>query len=235
MSYKRVLLKLSGEQFGGEAGSGIDSDFINQLAADIKRLIEQTGVQLAIMPGGGNFARGRDLKVKNLEAETSHYMGMMATVLNGLALRDVLRAHGIKADVQSLLEIEDVARKLDPQTGQQKLNDGEVLIVLAGTGRPFVTTDTGSVEAAVKLECQVVLKATKVDGVYDKDPLKHAAARKYDFLTHAEASTHPEINVMDKEAHQLAHSHRLPVIVLELSGSNLLKAVRGETVGTMVG
>lgn len=233
MKYKRVLLKLSGEQFAGGSGIGIDSDFVNQLAQDIKQLIKETGIELTVVVGGGNFVRGKDMKVRGLKEETAHYMGMISTMLNGLALKDVLGSIGQPAYVQSRLGTE-VADGFEPSKAIKELKVGKVVIILGGTGKPFVTTDTGAVQAAAALGCEVVLKATKVDGVYDKDPAKHKDAKKFDSLSHEEASAHPDINVMDNEAHDQAKSYGLPIIVFELSKENLIKVAQGKPVGTKV-
>jgi len=233
MKFRRVLLKLSGEQFAAGGNSGIDSDFINSLARDLKNMVNKTGVELAIVPGGGNFVRGKDFKVEGLKEETGHYMGMVSTILNGLALADVLRSIGQPVYVQSRLATA-VADDFEPVKAIEHLKSGEIVIILGGTGKPFVTTDTGAVQAAAALDCDVVLKATKVDGVYDKDPAKHKDAKKFDSLTHAEASAHPDIKVMDNEAHDQAQAHGLPIVVFELSGENLEKVARGQKIGTHV-
>jgi uridylate kinase len=234
VKFKRVLLKLSGEQFAGGQNAGIDSDFVNRLARDVKRL-RASGLEVVVVVGGGNFVRGKDIKVKGLNEETAHYMGMISTMLNGLVLADVLRAIGQPAHVQSRLgAVAKVADKFEPSKAEKHLKKGEIVIILGGTGKPFVTTDTGAVQAAAALKCQVVLKATKVDGVYDKDPMKHRDAKKIDSLTHQEASAHPDIKVMDNEAHEQAEEHGLPIIVFELSSENLIKVARGQAVGSKV-
>ncbi len=234
MKFKRVLLKLSGEQFAGGSGVGIDSNFINTLAKDIKAAVDMS-VQIAVVVGGGNFVRGKDFKVVGLKEETAHYMGMISTMLNGLALKDVLSSVGQPAYVQSRLGIDKVADNFDPAKANNHLSSGEVVIILGGTGKPFVTTDTGAVQAAVALKCDIVLKATKVDGVYDKDPAKYKDAKKFASITHQEASANPDIQVMDNEAHDQAEEHGLPVIVFELSSENLKKVIQGQDIGTQIG
>lgn len=235
VSFKRVLLKLSGEQFAGGDGFGIDSDFVNNLAKELKELVSESGVQLAIILGGGNFVRGKDMKVKGLKEETAHYMGMISIILNGLTLRDVLEAQGQPAYLQSNLHIDKVTEPFDSKKALKHMANGEILIVVGGTGTPFVTSDTAALSTAVKLGCQVVFKATKVDGVYEKDPVKYPEAKKHAFISYAEALDNPEIKVMDKSALSIAMEHKLPILVFELLKSgNLQKAVMGEAVGSRV-
>jgi len=191
------------------------------------------GIEVVVVVGGGNFVRGKDIRIKGLKEETAHYMGMIATMLNGLALADVLRSVGQAVYVQSRVKVQ-VADDFEPSKAAVHLKAGEVVIILGGTGKPFVTTDTGAVQAAAALECDVVLKATKVDGVYDKDPAKHKDAKKFDSITHEEASAHPAINVMDNEAHDQAKDHGLPIIVFKLSSENLKKVVQGKAVGSKI-
>ena len=231
---KRVLLKISGEQFGGNSGAGIDSKFINGLAKQLKEVVS-TGVQVAVVVGGGNFARGRDLKVKGLSPTTGHYMGMTATMLNGMALVDVLESHGQPAHLQTGFQIEGLAVAFNEEVAKEHLKNGEVLVIMGGTGRPQVTTDTAAVEYAIRLDCDAVLKATKVDGVYDKDPLKFPGANRYSTLSHKEAYENPHIEVMDKTALSQAMEHKLPIVVFSLMPlKNIEKAVHGEDLGTKV-
>ena len=233
MKYKRVLLKLSGEQFAGNNSFGIDSDFINGLAKDLKTITDM-GVEVAVVVGGGNFARGRDLQVKGLNPTTGHYMGMTGTLMNGMALADVLESIGQPAHLQSGLHLEKVSEPFTERLAIKHLKNGEVLVLMGGTGSPYVTTDTAAVNYALRLSCAVVLKATKVDGVYDKDPAKHKDAKKYNSLSHVQALQNPDINVMDNAATALAMDHKLPIIVFELSKENLKKVIQGQSVGTKV-
>lgn len=228
-----MLLKLSGEQFAGKGEFGIDSAFINGLAKDLKTIAE-LGVEVAVVVGGGNFARGRDLKVKGLNPTTGHYMGMTATIINGLALTDVLESIGQAAHLQSNLHIDRVTDHFTERIAIKHLQNGEILVLSGGTGSPYVTTDTAAVSYALRLSCDVVLKATKVDGVYDKDPQKHRGAKKYGSLSHVQALQNPAINVMDNAATALAMDHKLPIIVFELSKENLIKVIQGQSVGTKV-
>lgn len=233
MKYKRVLLKLSGEQFAGDSEFGIDSNFINELAHSLKAIADM-GMQVAVVVGGGNFARGRDLKVKGLNPTTGHYMGMTGTLMNGMALADVLESIGQPAHLQSGLHLEKVAEPFAERSALNHLKNGDVLVLMGGTGSPYVTTDTAAVSYALRLGCDVVLKATKVDGVYDKDPARHKDATKYKSLTHAEALSNPNVNVMDNAAIALAMDHKLPIVVFGLSKENLKEVVQGQSVGTKV-
>lgn len=233
MKYKRLLLKLSGEQFGGSSGTGIDSGFINWLAKELKE-IAQMGVQVAVVVGGGNFARGKDLKIEGLKIETGHYMGMTATLLNGMALVDVLESHSQPAHLQTALHIENVTVPFNEKVALEHLNNNEVLVIMGGTGKPHVTTDTAAVNYAISLGCDVVLKATKVDGIYDKDPMKYSDAKRFDSLSYKEAFDNPEIEVMDKTAFLAAMENKMPIVVFELAPGNLKKAVEGENIGSIV-
>jgi len=231
--YKRVLLKLSGEQFAGGQSFGISSDFINELAKDIKAIAD-LGVQVAVVVGGGNFMRGADISKNGVERATGDYMGMLATVLNGMALVDTLEAGGQPARLQTRLRVDSVAEPYIRRRAIRHMEKGRIVIIAGGTGNPYVTTDTAAVTAALELDCQAVLKATKVDGIYDKDPAKHKGAKKYTSLSHAEALQNPHIAVMDNAAISLAMDHKLPVIVFKLSKENLKKVIQGKPVGSKV-
>lgn len=224
---------MSGEQLAGANQFGIDSNFINQLAENLKEVVKM-GIEVAVVVGGGNFARGRDLKVKGLNPTTGHYMGMTGTLMNGMALADVLESIGQPVHLQSGLHLEKVSEPFAERSATAHLKNGEVLVLMGGTGSPYVTTDTAAVSYALRLGCDVVLKATKVDGVFDKDPAKHKDAKKYARLSHVEALQNPDINVMDNAATALAMDHKLPIIVFELSKENLRKVIQGEPVGTEV-
>lgn len=233
MRYKRVLLKLSGEQFAGNQRFGIDSDFINELAKDIKAIAD-LGVQVAVVVGGGNFMRGEAVAQRGIERATGDYMGMLATVLNGMALVDTLEASGQPARLQTRLRVDSVAEPYIRRRAIRHMEKGRIVIIAGGTGNPYVTTDTAAVTAALELDCQVVLKATKVDGVYDKDPTKHKGAKKHTSLSHIEALQNPHIAVMDNAAISLAMDHNMPIVVFKLSRENLKKVIQGELVGSKV-
>lgn len=232
--YKRVLLKLSGEQFASGRGFGIDSDFINELARDIKAVAD-LGVEVVIIVGGGNFMRGADIAKNGVERATGDYMGMLATILNGMALVDTIEAGGQAARLQTRLRVDSVAEPYIRRRAIRHLEKKRIVIVAGGTGNPYVTTDTAAVTTALELDCQAVLKATKVDGVYDKDPVKHKKARKYASLSHSEALRNPQIGVMDNAAISLAMDNNLPIVVFKLSKENLKKVIQGKSVGTKVG
>ncbi|MEK7561862.1 MAG: UMP kinase [Patescibacteria group bacterium] len=234
MKYKRILLKLSGEQFAGSRGHGIDAKFVSDLAEELKDLLKGTNVQVAVVVGGGNIMRGAKVADHGVERATGDYMGMLATIINGMALTDTLEARGQPARLQSSLRVDSVAEPFIRRRAMRHMEKGRVVILAGGTGNPFFTTDTAAVKSALELDCDVVLKATKVDGVYDKDPALHSGAKKYDSLTHAEALRSPEVNVMDNAAVALAMDNQLPIIVFELKVGNLKKVVMGESIGTKV-
>lgn len=233
--YQRVLLKLSGEQFAGDRGSGIDPVFVNTLAREIAATIEATGVQLAIIVGGGNIMRGASVAKSGIERATGDYMGMLATLINGMALVDILEANGVPARLQTRVRADQVAEPFIRARGLRHLEKGRVVVVSGGTGNPYVTTDTAAVTTALELECELVLKATKVDGVYDKDPAKHDDAVKHDSLTFDKVLTDPQMNVMDNAAISLAMDNHLPIVVFDLlTHGNIRRVIEGQAIGTKV-
>lgn len=235
MKFKRVLLKLSGEQFAGNKKFGIDPEFVSNIAKELKEVADETGVQIAIVVGGGNFIRGANLASHGLDQATGDYMGMLATVLNGMSLVDTLEANGQPARLQSRLQVDSVAEPYIRRRAIRHMEKGRLVIVAGGTGNPFVTTDTASVVTALELNCEVVLKATKVEGVYDKDPIKYKDAKKHDKISHSEALQNPEITVMDNAAISLAMDHKMPIIVFDLNRrGNIKKVVSGQKIGTQV-
>jgi uridylate kinase len=234
-SYKRVLLKLSGEQFAGDRDYGVDPNFVNRLSKELAETVEATGVQLAIIVGGGNIMRGASVAKSGIERATGDYMGMLATLINGMALVDILEANGVAARLQTRLRADAVAEPYIRGRGLRHLEKGRVVVVAGGTGNPYVTTDTAAVTTALELECDVVLKATKVDGVYDKDPSKHPDAKKHDDLTFDKVLTNPEINVMDNAAISLAMDNHLPIVVFDLlTHGNIRRVIEGQAIGTKV-
>lgn len=231
----RVLLKLSGEQFAGHHEYGLDPDFISRLAREIAETVEATGVQLSIVVGGGNIMRGATVAGSGIELATGHYMGMLATVINGMALVDIMESNGVSARLQTRLRADSVAEPYIRRRAIRHLEKGRVVVVSGGTGNPYVTTDTAAVSTALELECDLVLKATKVDGVYDKDPRKHDDAVKFGHLTFDKVLTDPNINVMDNAAISLAMDNHLPIVVFDLlSHGNIRRVIEGEAVGTRV-
>ncbi|QQR52471.1 UMP kinase [bacterium] len=231
----RILLKLSGEQFEGAREYGIDPQFVNKLAQELAQTMAETGAQLVIVVGGGNIMRGASVAANGVERATGDYMGMLATVINGMALVDILEQNGVPARLQTRIHINTVAEPYIRRRGIRHLEKGRVVVVAGGTGNPYVTTDTAAVTTALELECDMVLKATKVDGVYDKDPAKHADAKKHTSLNHRTVLTDPDINVMDNAAISLAMDNQLPIVVFDLlTAGNITRVIQGENIGTRV-
>lgn len=232
--YKRVLLKLSGEQLAGADGSGINPEFVGWLAGEIKKVTE-AGIQVAIVVGGGNFLRGASFAGHGIERATADYMGMLATLMNGLALMDMVEHHGQPTRLQSNIQINEVAEPFIRRRAIRHLEKGRVIIVAGGLGKPYLTTDTAAASVALELDCEVILKATKVDGIYDKDPAKHDDATKLDSVSFQHSVENGAIKVMDKAALGLAMEQKMPVIVFDLAkDGNILKAAKGEPIGTKV-
>jgi uridylate kinase len=231
----RILLKLSGEQFAGGREYGIDPQFVARLAKEIAETIAATGVQLVIIVGGGNIMRGATIAKSGIERANGDYMGMLATIINGVALVDILEQNGVPARLQTRLRVDSVAEPYIRRRAIRHLEKGRVVVVAGGTGNPYVTTDTAAVTTALETECHLVLKATKVDGVYDKDPSKHTDAHKHDNLTFDKVLTDPDMNVMDNAAISLAMDNQLPIVVFDLlTHGNIRRVIEGEPVGTRV-
>jgi uridylate kinase len=234
LKYKRVLLKISGEQLAGQQQSGIDANFVKLLSDEIKKVVD-LGLQVAIVVGGGNWLRGASYAAHGIGRNTADQMGMLATLINGLALMDMLEAEGCEARLHSNIHAHQVAEPFIRRQAIAHLERGKVVIIAGGTGKPFVTTDSAAVSAALELDCEAVLKGTKVDGVYTKDPAKHKDAAKLEKLTHQEAIQNPDVKVMDKSAIGLAMEQGMPIIVFDLyKQDNLLKLATGQTVGSLV-
>ena len=234
---KRILLKLSGEQFAGKNSFGIDTDFLLDLARELHEVVTETKAQIVIVVGGGNFLRGATLSKNEalIERATADYMGMLATIMNGMALVDILEHFGQPARLQTRLRIESVAEPYIRRRAIRHLEKGRVVIIGGGTGNPFVTTDTAAVSTALELGCDIVLKATKVDGIYSKDPQKHADAVKLATISHLDAIKDGNISVMDNAAVSLAMDNQLPLCIFDLlTKGNIKKIVNGEAVGTLV-
>ena len=235
--YKRILLKLSGEQFAGKNYFGIDTKFIDGLAKEIHDVIKKTGTQIVIVVGGGNFVRGATLAEheKMIERATADYMGMLATLLNGMTLLDILEHFGQPARLQSRISIASVAEPYIRRRAIRHLEKGRVVIIGGGTGNPYVTTDTAAVSAALELDCEIMLKATKVDGIYTKDPKKYTDVKKIKKISHLNAIKNRHINIMDNAAISLAMDHHLPIRVFDLlTKGNIQRIVKGEDIGTLV-
>jgi uridylate kinase len=232
--YQRVLLKISGEGLCAPGGSGIDGNQLALLAGEIKQVVE-LGVQVCVVVGGGNFIRGSSIaKGSPIEETTGHYMGMLATVINALAVQDTLEAQGTPTRVQSALSIENVCERFIRRRAIRHLEKGRVVIFAGGTGNPFVTTDTGAALRAAEVRADVVLKATKVDGVYTSDPAKDPSAQRIERLTYNDVIDR-RLAVMDVSAIDLCQRSGIPIIVLDLmKPGNMRAVVEGLGVGTLI-
>lgn len=233
MRYTRILLKLSGEALAGGAKQGIDPDTINSFSDEIKELHDQ-GVQMAIVIGGGNIHRGVAGTTKGMDRTTSDHMGMLATVINSLALQDSLERKGVFTRVLSAVEMQKIAEPYIRRRAIRHLEKGRVVIFAAGTGNPYFTTDTAAALRANEIDAQVVLKATKVDGIYDSDPVKNLKAKKFSHLSFLDV-LNKNIKVMDATAVTLCMENNLDIVVFNLfEKGNILRVVQGEQVGTLV-
>jgi uridylate kinase len=232
--YKRVLLKLSGEAFGGENECGIDTVVLTRVARQIKRVTEM-GVSMAVVVGGGNIWRGSQAEKDGMDRVTADYAGMLATVINALALQDTLEREGVVTRTQSAITIQQVAEPYIRRRAIRHLEKGRVVIFAGGTGNPYMTTDTAAALRAIEIQADVLLMAkNKVDGIYSADPLKHPKAKKFKRLTHLEA-LNKRLEVMDTTALSLCLENRLPIIVFDLEAPNSIeRAVTGKSIGTTV-
>lgn len=232
--YKRVLLKLSGEQLAGQFESGIDAEFGVWLAREIKQVVDG-GTQVVIMVGGGNYARGAQLAGHGIGRVTADNIGMLATMMNAVALADIFNNAEVSARALTNIKADQVADQFTHRRAISDLAKHRVVIVAGGIGRPYLTTDTAAVSLALELDCEVVLKATKVDGVYDKDPTTAPDAHKLDQLSFQAAVADDAIKVMDKAAMGLAMEHQLPIIVFSaVEPGNIVKAATGRGAGTVI-
>lgn len=232
--YQRILLKLSGEQLAGKFESGIDPELSGWLAREVKKVAD-AGIEVVIMVGGGNFLRGAQIAGHGIKRVTGDHMGMLATMVNALALTDIFEANDVKTRCLSSIYAEQVAEPFVHRLANKHLENGRVVIVAGGSGRPYVTTDTAALILALELDCQVVLKATKVDGVYDKDPHKHTDAKKHDTISLQHAVESDDIKVMDKAAIGMALEHQMPIVIFDAMKVNtILDAAQGKTVGTTI-
>ncbi len=230
--YDRVLLKLSGEMLMGETGYGIDPDTVQGIAQELAR-VRELGVQVAIVVGGGNIFRGVAASSQGMERATADYMGMLATVMNALALQDALEKRGVQTRVQTAIAMHAVAEPYIRRRAIRHLEKGRVVILAAGSGDPYFTTDTTAALRALELGADVLLKATKVDGIYTADPMKDPHARKYDHLDYATALER-DLRVMDSTAFALCKDNNLPIVVFNLRRGNIEQIVRGRPLGTVV-
>ena len=231
--FKRVLVKLSGEMLAGEQGFGISPTSILRFAKEIKE-VQEEGIEIALVIGGGNIFRGLKGASQGMERAHADYMGMLATVINALAFQDALEQQGVTTRVMTALDIDRVAEPYIRRRAMRHLEKGIVVIFAAGTGNPYFSTDTGAALRAAEIQADILLKGTKVEGVYNKDPVKHDDAQLYESLPH-KALLQDNLKVMDSTAASLCMENRIPMIVFNLhKPGNILRIVRGEQVGTRI-
>ena len=231
--YSRVLLKLSGEVLAGREGFGIDADKVRSLAAEIAE-VAKSGLQIGLVVGGGNIFRGISGAAKSMDRVTGDHMGMLATVINSLALQDALEKAGTPTRVMTAITMSQVAEPYIRRRAIRHLEKGRIVIFAAGTSNPYFSTDTAATLRALEIHAEVIAKATRVDGVYDKDPLKHADAVQYERITYTDVLTH-SLAVMDAPAVAMCRDNRLPIRVFNLNTpGNIMRMSRGETLGTLI-
>lgn len=233
MKYKRILLKLSGESLMGEQSHGISPAMLKQYAQEIKGVVTQ-GVEVAIVIGGGNIFRGLSGAAKGMDRVQGDYMGMMATLINSMALQAELEKQGLSTELLSGLAIEPICKEMSRRRAIEAMRQGKVVIIGGGTGNPYFTTDTASTLRAIEIQADVILKGTRVDGVYTADPEKDPTATKYSTLTFQEALS-KKLKIMDLTAFALCEENKLPIYVFDMNKrGNLLKVVEGEPIGTEI-
>ncbi|MBS3992091.1 MAG: UMP kinase [Bacteroidetes bacterium] len=233
MKYKRILLKLSGESLMGDRQYGIDPKRLSEYAVEIKELVDQ-GVEIAIVIGGGNIFRGVAGAGNGIDRVQADYMGMLATIVNGLALQSAIEDKGIKTRLQTAIKMEQIAEPFIKRRAVRHLEKGRVVIFGAGTGNPYFTTDTAAVLRAIEISADAILKGTRVDGIYTADPEKDPSATKYDTLSFNDAIS-KNLKIMDTTAFTLSQENKLPIIVFDMNKKgNLIKLVSGENIGTTV-
>jgi uridylate kinase len=233
MKYNRILLKLSGESLMGSKQYGIDTAMVHQYAVDIKEVVE-SGIEVAIVIGGGNIHRGLDAEKGGMDRVQADYMGMLATVINSMALQDALEKVGVKTRLLSAIKMEQICEPFIRRRAIRHLEKGRVVIFGAGTGNPYFTTDTAASLRAIEIEADVVLKGTRVDGIYTADPEKDATAVKFEKITFTEVYD-KGLNVMDMTAFTLCQENNLPIIVFDMNTrGNFKKLMEGEVIGTLV-
>lgn len=231
VKYKRVLLKLSGEALAGEQKTGVNAETVGKICDKIKEVV-QMGVEVAIVVGGGNFWRGRN--GHQMERTTADYMGMLATAMNGLALQDALEARGIYSRVQTAIEMKEIAEPFIQRKAEKHLTRGRVVIFACGTGHPFFTTDTAAVLRATEINAEVILLGKSIDGVYSADPKLDPNAVKYEEISYLDV-LNKDLKVMDSTATALCKDNNIPLLVFGIADpENIVRAVKGEKVGTIV-
>ena len=233
MKYKRILLKLSGESLMGEQEYGISPEMLSQYATEIKQA-KELGAEIAVVIGGGNIFRGLQGAAKGMDRVQGDYMGMMATIINSMALQAELEQQGLKTELLSGLAIEPICKETSRRRMISALEEGKIVIIAGGTGNPYFTTDTASTLRAIEMKADVILKGTRVDGVYTSDPEKDPTATKYSSLTYDEALS-KKLKIMDLTAFALCQENRMPIYVFDMNTQgNLQKVVKGEHIGTIV-
>lgn len=233
LRYKRILLKFSGEALMGDNDFGLDAATLKKVVAQVSAL-RDLGVEVGIVVGGGNIFRGAQIQGSGIQRTTGDHMGMMATVINALALRDVIESVGIRAQVLSAMTIEGISSGFNANQVKKQLSNGEVLIFAAGTGSPFFTTDTAAALRGIEIDADIVLKATKVDGIYTADPKKDPDATRYSSLSYEEV-IQKNLQVMDQTAFVLCRDHNMPIRVFDMFKDNaVIRIVQGEDEGTLV-
>ena len=231
--YKRVLIKLSGEALGGAKGYGIDADILRNMALQIRE-VQELGIEIVVVVGGGNIFRGLQGSERGIERATGDYMGMLATVINALALQDALEKEDVPTRVQSALHISAVAEPFIRRRAMRHLEKGRVVIFGGGTGNPYMSTDTTAALRANEIGADIILKATKVDGIYDKDPMKHKDAKRFTRIRYIDA-LQKQLKIMDATAFSMCLDNNMPIVVFNLSKPhNIKRVVLGQKVGTLV-
>jgi uridylate kinase len=233
LKYRRILLKLSGEALAGDKGFGIDPDTVGRISGEIEAILD-LGAQVALVIGGGNIFRGISSSARGMDRASADYMGMLATVMNAVAVQDFLEKRGRCTRVLSAITMQEVCEPYVRRRAERHLEKGRVVICAAGTGNPYFTTDTAAALRGMELKCDVIIKATKVDGIYDKDPMKFDDAVRYRRIGYAEA-VEKRLAVMDYTAFTLARENRIPIIVCDMFDGAIRRLLLGETVGTLVG
>jgi uridylate kinase len=231
--YQRILLKLSGEVLAGDGSFGIDSEKVDALAAEVAE-VAQTGVQIGLVVGGGNFFRGVAAAARHMDRVAADHMGMLATVINSLALQDALEKAGIPTRVMTAIEMHQVAEPYIRRRAIRHLEKGRIVVFAAGTSNPYFSTDTAATLRGLEIRAQVVAKATRVDGVYDKDPLQHTDAVRFEEITFSEVLT-KNLRVMDSSAVAMCRDNKLPILVFNLRvQGNIMRMAMGEPIGTII-
>ena len=233
MKYNRILLKLSGESLMGSKQFGIDTEKLSSYALEIKQAVE-SGVEVAVVIGGGNIFRGVQVEGEGLDRVQGDHMGMLATIINGMALQSSLEKEGVKTRLMTAIKMEQVAEPYIRRRAIRHLQKGRVVIFGGGTGNPYFTTDTAATLRAIEIEADIILKGTRVDGIYTADPEKDKSATKYDTISFKEVYE-KGLNIMDMTAFTLCNENKLPIVVFDINKSqNLIKMLKGESVGTLV-